>query len=91
MQECPICYSEYTHGINCFGKCSLQVCCACFEKLLVGRDVFVVYDCPQCRHCSILNVTAKFTRMVLRSPRYMRRVITILSHELLQLSFEQMV
>ena len=91
MKECPICCSKYKHGIKCFGECTLQVCCACFEKMLVGRDVYVVYDCAQCRHCSILNVSPKFSRMVLHTPRYMRRAISILSEELLQLSFERMV
>jgi hypothetical protein len=78
MVDCNICYNDISYSVSCFGKCKIVVCHNCFVKLLkLNLSDTIEYNCPQCRHTSIKNKDAQFTKSINENKKCLKQVVQL--------------
>jgi len=75
--ECNIYYNDISYGINSFGKSTIVICHNCFINLLKLNDS-IEYCCPQCRHTSIKNKDARFTKFINKNKKIRKKWLKFL-------------
>ena len=85
MKECSVCFEGYKNGVRCFGKCSLEICLSCFNKILNINEVQdICMICPQCRHLSVKGLDNKFSKYVSNNKKCLKRIVFLLEQNIEQ-------
>ena len=83
MKECSVCFEGYKNGVKCFGKCSLEICLSCFNKILNINEVQdICMICPQCRHLSVKGLDNKFSKYVSNNKKCLKRIVFLLENHI---------
>ena len=83
MKECSVCFEGYKNGVRCFGKCSLEICLSCFNKILNINEVQdICMICPQCRHLSVKGLDNKFSKYVSNNKKCLKRIVYLLENHI---------